>query len=124
MHTAKSSRVNPWSWCHKHHGQGLFFVFGRYPLRLREIKGEWLEHGQFLEWLGLEFDMSDRMARRFMLVAEKFGKMDILSNLPISVLYELASPSMPEEVVQGVIDGDIPPGLHHWKIAGYTVMNG
>lgn len=59
-----------------------------------------LPHGRFLPWLHGEFGWTDRTARRFMAVAERFGtKMDIISDLRIqpTAAYLLAAPSVPEE---------------------------
>src|SRR5258708_3857148 len=43
--------------------------------------------------------MSDKSAERIMSLAEKFGdKIDIMSNLSLTVLYELAAPNTTEEV--------------------------
>jgi len=74
---------------------------------LIEVKAR-LQHGQFLNWIEAEFDMSDRHARRFMQVAERFGKSDKMSIFPVSVLYALAAPSTPDEVIEQVIEGQIP----------------
>lgn len=64
---------------------------------------EKLPHGAFLPWIDAEFGMADRTARRFMQVAETYAsKMDKMSDLPPSVLFELAAPSTPEPVRQAV----------------------
>jgi len=55
-----------------------------------------LPHGQFGPWLASEFGWTDRLARRFMDVAEVFGpKSDIISDLAIAptAAYLLAAPS-------------------------------
>jgi len=60
---------------------------------------------RFLEWIGAEFGMSDRSARNFMYVAERFGdKMEIISNLDITTVYLLAAPSTPDEVRWEVLE--------------------
>ena len=65
-----------------------------------EVK-ERLNHGQFGFWLENEFDMTERHARRFMNVADRFGgKTDILSDFKPAILCELAAPSTPDEVVE------------------------
>jgi hypothetical protein len=70
---------------------------------------ECLGHGYFEAWLQAEFALSARQARRFMLVAERFaGKTDKMSVLPISVLYELASPSTSESIIEQVESHQIP----------------
>lgn len=71
-----------------------------------------LPYGHFVPWLQSEFEMTPRSAQRFMQVAEKFGsRNDNLSFLPASVLYELASPSTPETIVEMVETGQIPATL-------------
>ncbi|MBO3459004.1 DUF3102 domain-containing protein [Aetokthonos hydrillicola Thurmond2011] len=58
-----------------------------------------LGHGNFGNWLNVEFDWSLKTASRFMQVYENF-KSDNLTdlNIAISALYLLASPSIGEEV--------------------------
>lgn len=64
---------------------------------------DYLPHGEFTNWLQTEFDMHPRTARRMMAVAERLGhKMDTLSVLAPSVLYELAADSTPHDVVEKV----------------------
>lgn len=64
-----------------------------------------LGHGQFLIWLDTEFGMSERTARNFISVAEKFGtKSATVADLTASVLYALSSPSTPDEVVSEVVE--------------------
>src|SRR5260221_2826384 len=74
---------------------------------LIEVKAR-LEHGQFKPWLQSEFQMSYPTAVRFMQVSERFSKNINLIHLPVSVLYELAAPSTPDEVIEQVIEGQIP----------------
>jgi hypothetical protein len=53
--------------------------------------------------------MTDRHARNFMYVDQRFGsKSEIISDLPVTVLYELAVPSTPETIVEEVITGTLP----------------
>lgn len=62
-----------------------------------------LPHGQFGVWLDTEFELHPRTARRMMNVAERIGyKIDNLSGLSASVLYELAAEATPEEAVRRV----------------------
>ena len=63
-------------------------------------------HGGFEKWLKAEFEMTQKSATRLMNVANTFGdyKSDNLSVLKISALYELAAPSMPEEVRTEIIE--------------------
>jgi hypothetical protein len=71
-----------------------------------------LGHGKFTPWLDSEFGMTDRHARNFMNVASRFGsKSEIISDLPVTVIYELASPSTPDNVIDMVEAGTISPTL-------------
>lgn len=71
---------------------------------------EALEHGQFLAWINAEFDdLTEMTAVRFMQVAARFGKSNILLDYPVSVLYALAAPSTPDEIVERVTSGQITP---------------
>lgn len=66
---------------------------------------EALPHGQWEDWLQTEFHMTDRTARTLMAIATKFiAKTEIISVLSPTVLGMLASPSVPEEAVQAVVD--------------------
>ncbi len=61
---------------------------------------EALPHGGFGPWLRAEFGWTERTARNFMIVAERFGpKTEIISDLCIdpTAAYLLAAPSAPEE---------------------------
>lgn len=74
---------------------------GRHLIAVKES----LEHGQWEDWLQVEFHMSDRTARTMMSVAERFnGKTEIISDLQTTVLGLLASPSVPDAAVEEVID--------------------
>jgi hypothetical protein len=62
-------------------------------------------HGNFLPWIDREFAMTAKSAERLMSVAEKFGdKINIVSNLLPTVLYELAAPNTTEEVRTEIVD--------------------
>lgn len=64
---------------------------------------DYLPHGQFGVWLETEFDLHSRTARRMMAVAERLGhKMDTLSLLAPSILYELAADSTPNDAIDRV----------------------
>lgn len=79
-----------------------------------------LGHGHFLQWLKVEFDMTQKTASNFMHVAERFGvsgKLEIISNLSATILYELAAPSTPEAIIEQVQAGAIPPNLDAIKEA-------
>lgn len=59
-----------------------------------------LPHGHFGPWLRAEFGWTERTARNFMAVAERFGaKTEMISDLRIdpTAAYLLAAPSTPEE---------------------------
>ena len=59
-----------------------------------------LPHGQFLPWLQAEFELSQRTANDLMNVATRFeGKSANIADLNSTVLYLLAAPSTPDEVV-------------------------
>ncbi len=67
---------------------------GKYLIEIKEKLG----FGNFYAWLDAEFSWSPRTATRFMSVAHKFSSASLsdLNILP-SALYQLASPSAPEE---------------------------
>lgn len=74
---------------------------------LRSVK-ERLPHGQFLPWIEAEFGMSRWTAQHFMQVADKLeDKWGKFHHLPVSVLYELASPSTSNEMVEQVAQGEV-----------------
>jgi hypothetical protein len=65
-----------------------------------------LPYGRFGLWLQAEFGWTERTARHFMAVAERFGpKAEIISNLGIAptAAYLLAAPSTPDEARQAAI---------------------
>lgn len=63
-----------------------------------------LPHGQFGEWIGTEFGLSQKTAERMMSVAENFGgKIDTVSILSSSALYLLSGPSVPEAARDEVV---------------------
>mgnify|MGYP001811117618 CR=1 FL=1 len=65
---------------------------------LCEVKSR-LDHGLFLDWLGQALGMSARTAERLMQIRLKIGgKIDTLSNLPVTTLYRLTAPSFPGDV--------------------------
>jgi hypothetical protein len=65
------------------------------------IKAE-LGHGHFLPWIEKHFEMKRHTAQNFMNVAERFGSNGEIFTISPSILYELASPSTPETVIQEV----------------------
>jgi hypothetical protein len=79
---------------------------------LLEIK-RMLVHGQFVPWVEAECGFTAKSAERYMRAADLAeGKIDIVSNLPPTVVYELAAKSAPADVVEAVIasvkGGEIP----------------
>lgn len=75
------------------------FVIGA---ALNGVKAK-LEHGQFGEWLAVEFGLSRRMAQHFMNVATRLqAKSEKFSHLPPSTLYLLAAPTTPDEAIRVV----------------------
>ncbi|WLT39531.1 DUF3102 domain-containing protein [Synechocystis sp. B12] len=65
---------------------------------------EKLPHGQFLPWIATEFEMSKESAGRFMSVASRFPDFRQIDEFKPSLLYLLAAPSTPDEVVEQVIE--------------------
>jgi hypothetical protein len=84
---------------------------------LREVKKE-LGHGRYEGWLKAEFGMSLWTANKFVQVAMRFGDKSVnFTDLPLSVLYELAAPSTLEAVVDKVRSGEIEATLSSIKAA-------
>lgn len=76
---------------------------------LIEVKAQ-LPHGMFGKWIEGEFGMSDRSARDFMNIAQRLnGKSAPGADLGMRILRELSAPSTPDEVIEGVISGEIQP---------------
>ncbi|MEM8627450.1 MAG: DUF3102 domain-containing protein [Pseudomonadota bacterium] len=71
---------------------------GKSLIAVKELLG----HGNFLPWIDAEFGMTDRAARSFMHVAQKFGKSEMISDFTATALYALAAPSTPDEVIEKV----------------------
>lgn len=62
-----------------------------------------LSHGQFLPWIQAEFEMSRHTAENFIRIAERFPENDKVYHFKPSVLYALAAPSTPNEVVEEAV---------------------
>jgi hypothetical protein len=63
-----------------------------------------IEHGLFGRWIEAELGVTPRTAQNMMQAAAAFGdKSEIVSHLPPTTLYQLASPSTPQPVREGVI---------------------
>ena len=74
---------------------------GRDLIAVKERVG----HGGFIRWIEAEFGMTDRSARSFMQVADRFAsKSETVSDLTPTILYALAAPSTPEPVVDEVVE--------------------
>jgi hypothetical protein len=71
--------------------------------KLLEVKSR-LGHGLFGDWLRTEFDWSERLARQYMLVADKMANFANLDTIAPSALYLLASSSTPEDVKQEFLE--------------------
>lgn len=59
-----------------------------------------LPHGAFGRWLDAEFGMTDRTARMFINVADRFGKTELSSDFSPKVLCLLAAPSTDDTVIE------------------------
>lgn len=72
-------------------------------LSLQRVKSR-LVHGQFGPWLRAEFDMSERTAQKFMLIASRYGARisAVPADLGIEALAELAASSTPDEIREAV----------------------
>src|SRR5262249_51205151 len=69
-----------------------------------------LGHGNFGAWLDREFGLSARYAEMFMAAHRGFGaESEAGSHLPAGGGLELASPSVPDELVDRVLAGEVPP---------------
>lgn len=63
----------------------------------------------FHEWCVREFpDLKHGTRNNMMQVAKRFGGSQNFNDLPISVLYELAAPSVPEELVEDFLSSEEP----------------
>ncbi len=75
------------------------FVIGKDLQAMKSL----LPHGEYVNWLSVEFGLSVRMAQRFVAVYERLGfKSDIMSFLPPTILYLLSAPSTPDEAIEQV----------------------
>lgn len=72
--------------------------------RLIQVKSR-LGHGHFLNWIDAEFKWSESAARKMMCVADRFKSVNFTDlNIAPSALYLLASDSVPDSVVDCIID--------------------
>jgi len=70
-----------------------------------------LPHGEFSNWVETQLGIRIRTAQRFMSVARLASESDTLTHFPAGVLYELAAPSTPKEIVERVLQGRLAPTL-------------
>jgi hypothetical protein len=66
--------------------------------------------GYFEAWVEGEFGWGIRTAQRYIAVHRRLGDypQELVQELPVHVAHLLAAPSTPDEVVEGVVGGDIP----------------
>jgi hypothetical protein len=70
---------------------------------LIEIKDQ-MPHGAFGRWIDAEFQMSERSAQNYMNAAKFLeGKTATVADLPPAVIYALAAPSAPSDVVAEIV---------------------
>lgn len=69
--------------------------------RLAAVKA--LIPGQFTNWLASEFGWSERWAQTAMAAAKRFGARELPAAITPSLLQELASPSVPDSVVEAAL---------------------
>ncbi len=76
------------------------YFFGN---ELGDIKGR-LEHGLFVAWVRDVLPFNLRTAERFMGLSRRLGgRIDSVSNLPLTVLYEMTRKAVPEDVLTGLL---------------------
>jgi len=72
----------------------------------------------FHEWCKKEFpDLKPKMRYRMMQVGRRFVRTFMSEHLPITVLYELAEPSVPDELVEDFMSSDEPVKVKDVKVA-------
>ena len=68
-----------------------------------------LSDNAFHDWCMQEFpELNPKMRERMMQVGRRFGTTFMSHQLPITVLYELAAPSVPDELVEDIMSSDKP----------------
>jgi hypothetical protein len=69
-------------------------------------------HGGFGAWIDAEFSLSRRSAEMFMAAARRFGsRSEGVSHLPAGAVLELSAPSIPDELVERVLSGEVPASV-------------
>ena len=68
-----------------------------------------LSDNAFHDWCMQELpDLNPKMRERMMQVGRRFGTTFMSHQFPITVLYELAAPSVPDELVEDIMSSDKP----------------
>jgi hypothetical protein len=76
---------------------------------LQEGRDMHLSDNAFHDWCMQEFpDLKPRLRLNIMQVGSRFGTQYIADQMPITVLYELAAPSVPDELVEDIMSSDKP----------------
>jgi len=77
---------------------------------LQEGRDMHLSDNAFHDWCMQEFpDLNRHTRHNIMAVGERFGDVEFIQQqLPITVLYELAAPSVPDELVEDIMSSDKP----------------
>jgi len=76
---------------------------------LQEGREIHLSDNAFHDWCMQEFpDLNPKMRERMMQVGRRFGTTFMSHQFPITVLYELAAPSVPDELVEDIMSSDKP----------------
>ena len=76
---------------------------------LREAKAL-LPHGKFAGWARRELGVSLRSAENYMAASRLLeGKSETVAHLPPNIIYKLASPSAPPELVADIVAGGLDP---------------
>ena len=76
---------------------------------LQEGRDMHLSNNAFHDWCMQEFpDLKQRLRYNIMQVGRRFDKQYIAGHIPMTVLYELASPSVPDELVEDIMSSDKP----------------
>ncbi len=87
---------------------GDILAIGAELIRAKEL----LPHGGFGPWLDREFSLSGRTAEQFMAATRRFGtRSEAVSHLPAGAVLELSAPSVPDELVQRVLSGEVPASV-------------
>ena len=76
---------------------------------LQEGRDMHLSDNAFHDWCMQEFpDLNPKMRERMMQVGRRFGTTFMSHQFPITVIYELAAPSVPDELVEDIMSSDKP----------------